>query len=93
MSASAANQGHPIANERRIPVDAEMLGDTRRRDVLNQTQNVAQLVGDAIAHRPISLLPLVPHPQQDRMARVHKVDDANVGFRDVLTVQPAGVLL
>ena len=35
---------------------------------------------DAIPHRPVAALPLVPHPQQRRVAGVNKVDDPHVGL-------------
>lgn len=46
-----------------------------------------------ISHCPVAGLALVPHPQQARMPCVDEVDDANIGFRCVLTVQSSSVLL
>jgi hypothetical protein len=46
-----------------------------------------------IPHRPIAALPLVPHPQQRRVAGVDEVDDPHVGLAGVLAVQASGVLL
>src|SRR5690606_34658808 len=42
---------------------------------------------DAIPHRPIATLALVPHPQQGRMPRVDEVDDAHIGLAGVFPVQ------
>ncbi len=46
-----------------------------------------------VSHRPISASPPVPHSQQCRMACIHKIDNAHVGFGCVFAVESAGVLL
>jgi hypothetical protein len=48
---------------------------------------------DPISHRPIAVLPLLPHAHQRRVAGVHEIDDPNVILVDVVPMQPTGVLL
>lgn len=46
-----------------------------------------------VAHCPVAKLAFFPHPQQCRVARIHEIDDANVGLGGVLAVEAACVLL
>ena len=46
-----------------------------------------------VSHCPVSPLPLLPHPQQCRMAGIDKIDDSDISFSGVLTVQAASILL
>ena len=46
----------------------------------------------SIPHRAIASLPLVPHPQQRRVAGVDEVNDPHISLAGVFPVQPARVL-
>lgn len=46
-----------------------------------------------VAHRAVAPLALFPHPQQRRMACIHKIDDAGLHFAGVLSMKATGVLL
>jgi hypothetical protein len=44
------------------------------------------LSGQAVAHRPVPALSLVPHPKKRRMTCIDEVDDAHVGLVGVLSM-------
>ena len=46
-----------------------------------------------VAHRSVSTLAFVPHPQQGRVTGIDEVDDAYVGLGGVFAVEAARVLL
>ena len=46
-----------------------------------------------VPHRPVTPLPLLPHPKLHRVPTVYKIKNPNIRFGCVLAVQPARVLL
>lgn len=53
----------------------------------------AAVVRDAVSHRLVTALALVPHAPQRRVAGIDEVDDPHAGLAGVLAVQAASVLL
>ena len=39
---------------------------------------------NSVAHRPVSTLAFLPHPQQRRVAAINEIDDAHIGLGEIL---------
>ena len=64
-----------------------------RGQVLMGAEHSDGLSNHAIPHRLVAPLPLIPHPHQCRVPGIDKINNANVRFGGVFTMQPASILL